>query len=913
MTPEALARKAIDTMLARSGWIVQDRAGMDLNSGLGVAVRELPTSAGPADYMLFLDRRACGVLEAKPAGTTLLGVGPQAAGYAAAAPAAYLAWSNPLPLYYLSNGEETLLRDGGDPLPTPRPVFAVHRPETLRAMLQAPGGRLRARLRALPPLDPGTLRACQTEAIGGVEASLAAGRPRALVQMATGAGKTYTACALAHRLLTHARMGRILFLVDRANLGDQTLVEFKGYKPPGGDLTFAEEYVVQHLRGQAFDPGAQVVISTIQRLYSALRGEALDDDADERSGFEAPDTAPRPVAYNSALPPEAFDLVIVDECHRSIYGAWRQVLDYFDAFTVGLTATPGKHTLGFFGQNIVSEYPFERSVADGVNVPFEVFRIRTDIGEHGATIPAGFTVPRRDRATRARRWDTLDEDLAYTAVQLNRTVEAPNQIRTVLQAYRDALPTQLFPGRTEIPKTLVFCRDESHAETVTALAREVLGLDDRGAQKITYRSGDGQALIKAFRADWQFRVAVTVDMVATGTDLRPLEAVMFLRDVRSRQYFQQMLGRGARTVGDAELRRATPSAKLKDRFVVVDAVGVTEGGQVDAEPLDRDRAATLKGLLDRAAACHEDEDLCTTLAARLARLHRRLDAPAAARVAAAGADLPALARALVNAADPAVIEACAAANHGGDVEAAAAALRRAALLPLQSKPALRLAILEEATRSDMVVDELTPDQVLTAGLDQGRAEAVVAGFRGFLDAKRDELDALALLHGRPARSRRLTYTALLELRDTMARPPWLLDSAEVWRCYRRLRAADVRDPGPVRLATDLVALVRFALGRAPVLEPASVDVARRFNLWLGREERAGRTYSPAQRAWLDLMRDAVAANGEVAPSAFRDDPAMDRRGGLRAARTALGAERLPGLLEELSATLMSVRPEDEAA
>ena len=913
MTPEVLARQAIDAMLVRSGWIVQDRAGMDLNAGLGVAVRELPTSAGPADYMLFLDRRACGVLEAKPAGTTLLGVGPQAAGYAAAAPAAYLAWANPLPLYYLSNGEETLLRDGGDPLPVPRPVFAVHRPETLRAMLQAPGGRLRARLRAMPPLDPGTLRVCQTEAIGGVEASLAAGRPRALVQMATGAGKTYTACALAHRLLTHARMGRILFLVDRANLGDQTLVEFKGYKPPGGDLTFAEEYVVQHLRGQAFDPGAQVVISTIQRLYAALRGEALDDGADERSGFEAPNTALRPVAYSPALPPEAFDLVIVDECHRSIYGAWRQVLDYFDAFTVGLTATPGKHTLGYFGQNMVSEYPFERSVADGVNVPFEVFRIRTEIGEHGATIPAGFTVPRRDRATRARRWDTLDEDLAYAAAQLNRTVEAQNQIRTVLQAYRDALPTQLFAGRTEVPKTLVFCRDESHAETVTALAREVLGLDDRGVQKITYRSGDGQALIKAFRADWQFRVAVTVDMVATGTDLRPLEAVMFLRDVRSRQYFQQMLGRGARSVGDAELRRVTPSAKLKDRFVVVDAVGVTEGGQVDAEPLDRDRAATLKGLLDRAAACHEDEDLCTTLAARLARLHRRLDAPAAARVAATGADLPALARALVDAADPAVIEARAVADYGGDMDAAAAELRRAALLPLQSKPALRLAILEEAARSEMVVDELTPDRVLTAGLDQGRAEAVVAGFRGFLDAKRDELDALALLHGRPARSRRLTYAALLELRDAMARPPWLLDSADVWRCYRRLRAADVRDPGPVRLATDLVALVRFALGRAPVLEPASVDVARRFNLWLGREERAGRTYTPAQRAWLDLMRDAVAANGEVASSAFRDDPAMDRRGGLRAARAALGAERLPGLLEELSATLMPVRPEDEAA
>ncbi len=733
--------------------------------------------------------------------------------------------------------------------------------------------------------------------------------------MATGAGKTYAACALSHRLLTHARVGRILFLVDRANLGDQTIAEFKGYKPPGGDLRFAEEYVVQHLRGQGFNPDAQLVVCTIQRLYAALRGEPGDDADDERSGFEHVVTADRPVAYSADIPPESFDLVIVDECHRSIYGAWRQVLEYFDAFTVGLTATPGKHTYGYFQQNMVSEYPFERSVADGVNVGFEVYRIRTEIGERGGIVEAGFTVPRRDRATRARRWEALDEDLPYTGAQLNRVVEAPNQIRTVLQAYRDALPTQLFPGRREIPKTLIFCRDESHAETVTGLVREVLGLDDRGAQKITYRSGrDGQALIKAFRNDWQFRVAVTVDMVATGTDIRPLEVVLFLRDVRSRQYFEQMLGRGARSIGDGELRRATPSAAAKDRFIVVDAVGVTEGGQVESEPLDRDHGATLKQLLDRAAACHEDEDLCTTLAARLARLHRHLDAAAAGRLAAAagGATLPMLARALVDAADPAVIGARAAAD-GTDADSAAAALRAAALLPLQSGPALRAAILDAATRSEVVIDELTPDQVLSAGFDQGRAEAVVTQFRGFLDENRDRLDALALLHGRPAAARRLTYAGLRDLADAMARGPWLLDSARVWQCYRRLRAADVRDPGPARLLTDLVALVRFALGTAPVLEPVAADVGRRFNLWLGREGRAGRDYTASQLAWLHLLRDHVAANAEVALSSLREDPQLSARGGVRGARDALGADRLPGLLEELSDTLMPPRLDDAAA
>jgi type I restriction enzyme R subunit len=292
-----------------------------------------------------------------------------------------------------------------------------------------------------------------------VEASLEKGHPRALVSMATGAGKTFAACALTHRLLTHARAGRVLFLVDRANLGKQAVGEFANYRPPGTGLFFTEEYEVQHLQGRVIAPSAKVMISTVQRLYAALRGVDLDEETDEHGGFEAaPDDAPRAVAYDADIPPETFDLVIVDECHRSIYGTWRQVLEYFDAFIVGLTATPGTHTLGFFQQNQVSEYPFARSVADGVNVDFEVWRIRTEVGERGGTIPAGFVVPHRDRDTRRRRLAAYDDDLTYVAAQLNRAVEVPNQIRTVLTAYRDALPTQLFPDRVEVPKTLIFCQ-----------------------------------------------------------------------------------------------------------------------------------------------------------------------------------------------------------------------------------------------------------------------------------------------------------------------------------------------------------------------------------------------------------------------------------------------------------------------
>ena len=918
MTPEARARQQIDAMLARAGWIVQNRDAVNLHAGPGVAVREVPTATGPADYLLFIDARACGVLEAKAEGVTLLGVGPQGADYAAAAPAGFPAWADPLPFLYLSTGAETLFRDAGDPLPRPRRVFAVHRPETLRARLQAAGGPLRARLAALPPLDPVGLRDCQAEAVQGLETALRKGEQRSLVQMATGAGKTYTACALSHRLLTHARLQRVLFLVDRANLGDQTVREFQGYKPPGAaGLLFTEEFTVQHLRGHALNTAASVVVSTIQRLYAALRGEELDEAADERSSFEDAPATERTVSYNPAIPPETFDLVIVDECHRSIYGSWRQVLDYFDAFIIGLTATPGRHTLGYFNQNLVSEYPFERSVADGVNVGFEVFRIRTEVGERGGTVEAGFAVPHRDRSTRRRRLAALDEELTYTAAQLNRTVEAPNQLRTVFTAFRDALPIQLFPGRNETPKTLVFCRDESHAESVTEIAREVLGLDDRGVQKITYRSTGkkGQQLIQEFRTDHLFRVAVTVDMVATGTDIRPLEALLFLRDVRSAQYFEQMKGRGARTIKASELRRATPSAKAKERFVVIDAVGVTETVKAASEPMDVERSEPLKALLERAGFGHTDEDLCSTLAARLARLARRLDGPAQIRLAqVAGSPDPLheLARALVDAADPARIEARTAAD-GGDEDAAAASLRAEACRPLAANPALRNAILDEATRAEVIVDELTPDRVLSTGFDAREAERVVDTFREFLEKNRDEIAALAVLYGRPYAQRRLTYAMLRDLAEAMARPPWLLGSAQIWQCYRRLHAARVREPSPGGLMTDLLALVRYALGTADVLEPVAGDVERRFNLWLGREKNAGREYGPAQMEWLRLLKEQVAANAEVGTESLREDPQLAARGGVRAARLAFGAERLPELLEELSETLLPGGPRAEAA
>lgn len=390
--PEDRSRAEIDAKLAACGWVVQNRQEMNLGAGPGVAVREFATTAGPVDYALFVDRTFCGVVEAKAAGTTLSGFSEQASGYLSGAPDHLPGSPEQRRFEYVATDTETIFRDLADPEPRSRRVFTFHRPETLRLWLNAPE-TLRARLRVLPPLATEGLRTCQVEAIEGLERSLAQDDPRALIQMTMGAGKTFTACTASYRLLAYAGVRRILFLVDRRNLGNQTATEYAGYHPPGTGRLFPEIYNVQKLGPAGLDPTAAVVISTIQRVYSVLTGKELAEDAEDGSAFERDDDEPKPVVYNSKVPIETFDLIVTDECHRSIYGSWRQVLEYFDGFIVGLTATPSPHTLGFFNRNIVAEYPYERSVVDGVNVGYEVFRIRTRIGEQGSRVEKGFTIP----------------------------------------------------------------------------------------------------------------------------------------------------------------------------------------------------------------------------------------------------------------------------------------------------------------------------------------------------------------------------------------------------------------------------------------------------------------------------------------------------------------------------------------
>jgi len=454
LTPEARARVEIDRMLNAAGWAVQSAAQVNLKASRGVAVREfaLKKPHGRVDYLLFVDGKAVGVVEAKKEGEPLIGVEWQSARYVHGLPDEMpKALEGTLPFAYESTGGETRFTNTLDPEPASRQVFWFHRPETLAGWiaeaLRNPGApTLRYRLRGMPPADLTGLWPPKDVAVRNLEESLSAGHPRALIQMATGSGKTLLAAFLSYRLVKFADAKRVLFLVDRANLGRQTLKEFQGFTTPDDGRKFTELYNVQHLSSNVVDPVARVTISTIQRVYSILRGESdLDPGLDEQSAYELA-TEPVPVEYNPAVPPETYDVVIVDECHRSIYGLWRQVLDYFDAFTIGLTATPNKQAFGFFNQNLVMEYGHDQAVADGVNVDFDVYRIRTEITEQGSTIDAGIVTQFRDRQSRRTRWEKLDEDLAYTGQQLDRAVVARDQIRTVLEVYRDRLFTEIFPG-----------------------------------------------------------------------------------------------------------------------------------------------------------------------------------------------------------------------------------------------------------------------------------------------------------------------------------------------------------------------------------------------------------------------------------------------------------------------------------
>ncbi len=933
LNPEARARIAIDEQLAECGWVVQDYQHAAVAAARGVAVREVPTEAGPADYVLYVDSRAVGVIEAKKEDITLTGVEPQTRKYQAAYPEQLPAFlvDGSLPFGYEATGAVTRFTCGLDPTPTSRPVFAFHRPETLarwRDNYKEFDGNatLRNGFSELPDLgtDPPGLWPAQAEAIRNLEASFKANRTKALIQMATGSGKTFTAVNASYRLLRHARANRILFLVDRANLGRQAVREFEGFEVPGDRRKFTELYNVRRLTSSQLDmaneAAAKVHVSTIQRLYSILRGEEIDDDLDERSGFDIPLDQPVEVAYNPRVPIESYDLIIIDECHRSIYGVWRQVLEYFDAFLVGLTATPGIQTMAFFNQNLVMEYGHTQAVADRVNVDFDIFRIRTEITETGSTVPAGFVTEFRDRETRSTRLEQADTDIPYDPAELDRRVVAPDQIRTIVRTFRDSLP-KMFEDRerdddgllVNIPKTLIFAKDDSHADDIVQIVREEFGLGNQGAVKITYRSGQSgesaEKLLQQFRTNYQTRIAVTVDMIATGTDVKPIECVMFMRMVRSRNFFEQMKGRGVRVIDGDQLRTVTPDAQAKDRFVIVDAVGVTEANLHDTVPLERQRHVSFDKLLNQIGLGSRDPDVVSSVASRLARLNRRITSEHRTEVeSVAGVELSELVRQITDALDPDRQHEAAAAETGTDdptpeqVAAATQRLIAEAIQPLAGNPELREKLVDIRRSYEQVIDTATRDRVISGefSIDAAdRARTQVDSWKQFIEDNKDEITALEVLYHQP-HGRGLTYNDIKELVSSINRPPHRWTPDILWQAYETLDKSKVRGSGH-RVSTDLVSLVRYALGEVNELVAYPDLVNERFKIWLNQQHTAGTTFTDDQLTYLNLIKDRIASSLSIALADLHHPP-FSAYGGLGKARQLFGND-FDSLLDELSEVL----------
>ena len=912
MKPEDKARVTIDKKLIESGWTIQDVKSLNLSASLGIAVREFPTSTGPVDYALFLEGIPVGVIEAKKSelGENITSVESQSARYATST----FKWiKNEYRIRFAYEATDKLTRftDYDDIKYRSRTVFSFHRPETLLALLKQPD-TIRNNMKRFPEFDPTGFRKCQITAIKNLDASFADNRPKALVQMATGAGKTFTAITAAYRLLKYGKMNRILFLVDTKGLGEQAEREFLAYKPTDDPRPFSQIYGVHRLKSSYIPDGVQICISTIQRMYSILKGEELNESAEEISFNEyvtADSKAPKEVVYNEKYPPEFFDCIIVDECHRSIYNVWNQVLEYFDSFIIGLTATPDKRTFAFFNENVVSEYPREQAIIDGVNVGEDIFLIETNVGKNGAHIMKQ-RIEIRSRLSREKRWKELDEDLDYKPTQLDRDIVNPSQIRTVIRSFKENVFTTLFPRRKEVPKTLIFAKTDSHADDIIQIVREEFGEGNEFCKKITYSAENPESVLSSFRNDYYPRIAVTVDMIATGTDVKPIECLIFMRDVRSKNYFEQMKGRGTRTLSKDDLQKVTPSATdNKDHFVIVDAVGVTKSKKSDTRTLERKPSVSMRELMMNVALGDKSEDTLTSLANRVIRLNSQMTPSEKKEFAeTVGVGAGQIAEKLLNAFDEDVI------LHQAQEQFATAepteeqiAEAKKALVNEAVKPFLSVetcCYIDNIRRShEQVIDNVNLDEVLFAGFDsqqEENADRVISSFRQFIDENRDEIIALRIIYDQKYKDRPMAIDGLKSLYEKLKSKGITVE--RLWDCYAIKKPERVKR-GTMAQLSDLISIIRFEMGYTENLAPFADRVNYNFMQWTLRRNAGAVHFTDEQMEWLRLVKDHIAVSLSIETSDLDLNP-FDRKGGLGRFYEVFG-DKYEAILMEMNVELVA--------
>jgi type I restriction enzyme R subunit len=920
--PEQIARDHIDKQLIACGWIIQEIKKVNLHIGIGVAVKEYLTDVGPSDYVLFVDGKPCGVIEAKREedGHKLNVHEDQAEGYATAK-LKHLK-NEPLPYAYISTGEITRFTDFTDPKPRAREVFNFHRPETLRDWLKKDKS-LRRRLLDLPDLQTDGLRECQVNAIRNLETSFKQNRPKALIQMATGSGKTFTAITAIYRLLKYAKAKRVLFLVDTKNLGEQAEQEFMAFVPNDDNRKFTELYSVQRLKSSYIATDSQVCISTIQRLYSILKGTELDEKLEEENPNERkwqPKEIP-PIEYDGKIPIEFFDFIVIDECHRSIYNLWTQVLEYYDAFEIGLTATPDARTFAYFQQNIVSEYSHEMAVADGVNVGYNVFIIDTKVTQQGATLWKGEYVEHRERLTRKKRMELQDEDENYSRQQLDRDVVNPNQIRTIIRTFKEHLPeifTDRFVGTGsdrsfEVPKTLIFAKTDSHADDIIQIVREEFAEENKFCKKITYNSEDPKSTLAQFRNDYFPRIAVTVDMIATGTDVKPLECLLFMRDVKSKNYFEQMKGRGTRTIDLDSLRKVTPTAQFtKDHFVIIDAIGVTKSLKTDSRPLEKKPGVPLKELLQAIAVGARDEELFTSIANRLTRLDKQITEKEKKQFAekANGKSISQVVKDLLSAYHPDVVEGIMdtidmeMAGESPDAKHASFLARHTSLINEAAKVftgELNEYIENVRKAHFQRIDLTNPDEVINIGWDKDnkdKSTLLVKGFAEWIQQHTNELIALQIFYNQPFRRRELTYSMIKDVLEKLQNDKPLLAPLHVWRAYEALEQCN---GSPRNELTAIVSLIRKVSGLDKTLTAYDKIVDKNFQDWVFKKQAGATKFNDEQMQWLRMIKDYVVNSFHIEKDDFDLNP-FNAQGGLGRMWQLFG-EQTEEIINELNEAL----------
>ena len=871
MTPEGKARVKIDRLFAEAGWTVVNRDEYEPTMN-AVAVREALLKGNlEADYFLMINGKACGVLEAKREEIDVASnmVSEQVATYAKMVPDYYQAWQNPLPLLYKSNAKVVDFQDYRKSNVEWEEINRIHTPKEIVDMLGIDDP-----FAGLPILKSKGLRACQFEAITELEKSFRTGQNRALMVLATGAGKTYTACLAAYRMLAYTPMRRILFLVDRNNLGKQAEGEFGTFRLTENGEAFNTIYTVNRLKSSTIPKDSNVVISTIQRLFSLLKGEEIvdndDDDADDATGeVTLPD--------NPKLPHDYFDMIVIDECHRSIYGNWRKVLEYFDtARLIGLTATPIPETMAFFNNNRIVNYTLEKSIVDGVNVDNRVYRIKTEATENGGAIMQGEHVKVESRYTGKTEEVSSKETKNYSKTELNRSIVNPSQIKLILTTYRDAVYTEMFndpqrePQFEYLPKTLIFALNEAHATNIVKIAKEVFGevcpnADmDRYVQKITYSSGDSNELIRQFRNDRDFRIAVTCTLVATGTDVKPLEVVMFMRDVESEPLYIQMKGRGVRIIGDEQLRNVTPNALSKDCFFLVDAVGVTEhtmsipeqGEGPDVE------AITLKVLLERIAHGNLPDMYIKRLASTLSRLHNKADGEQRAEFERLAHDsMDAIATRIYDALESGELPPFNDINEPNNE-------RKGLVAPVANHAKVRKYILILAAG---FVSTLMPgeDTLISKGFSVEEAKDTTSAFEQYCHDHQDEIEALRILYNQNGDP--ITYAMLKDLENKLKMENNKFSAKQLWNSYAivcpdHVRRATKKEESDA--LTNIIQLVRYAFRQIERLDCVCTTARQYFNLWCGQWHR---DISDRQKDLMSQVVDYIAANGACTIRDIRDD------------------------------------------